>query len=53
MGEVSKFAGGDQPKRLGGKRLDRIDSVKKVSMLIDDGSRKKAASAAGRTAQAA
>ena len=36
MGEVSKFAGGDQPKELGGRGLGEFDSVKKVSMLVDD-----------------
>jgi hypothetical protein len=35
MGEVSKFAGGDRPKRLKGRELGEIDSVKKVSMLVD------------------
>jgi hypothetical protein len=36
MGEVSKLAGGDQPKGLAGRELGEFDSVKKVSMLIDD-----------------
>ena len=36
MGEVSKFARGEHPKRLGGSGLGEIDSVKKVSNLLDD-----------------
>jgi hypothetical protein len=35
MGEVSKLAKGDPPKRLEGRELEEIDSVKKVSILID------------------
>ena len=35
IGEVSKFAGGDRPKPLGGRELGEIDSVKKVAILID------------------
>jgi hypothetical protein len=33
---VSKLAKDDPPKRLGGRELGEIDSVKKVSILIDE-----------------
>jgi hypothetical protein len=33
---VSKFAGVDQWKLLGGRELGEFDGVKKVSILIDD-----------------
>jgi len=36
MGEVSKFAKDDRQKLLGGRELGEIDSVKKVSILIDE-----------------
>jgi hypothetical protein len=36
MGKVSKFARGGQPKGLGGREMGEFDSVKKVSMLIDE-----------------
>jgi hypothetical protein len=35
MGEVSKFAKADGPKALRASELSEIDSVKKVSILID------------------
>ena len=35
MEKVSKFAGGGRSKLLGGRGLGEIDSVRKVSILID------------------